>query len=222
MAIKDFWISIRAAAKLRSPQAVVDSPRLDARRIESILRDATLWLTPKAVEGYDQNDFDFLSEEERRQLSKSVEQFRATASKVPSNAPASDEQIREAIPLFKNILEIIRPDKYNDLESLILGKKIEREVSGKLPQWVRELIFEAGYDVSGAPALWIWVEVDDKALDEKEIFRHFDSIREELRTAAFRICPDRWPFIRLREASERMASEEENTKIKNKRKKSQR
>ena len=208
MAIKDFWTNIRAGANLRSSQAVVDSPRLNAERIGSILRSATFWLTPKSVEGYDPNEFGFLADEERRRLTESIEQVRATASKVPHIGPATEEQIREAMPKFENILKTIQPDRYGDLDAFILGKKIEREVSGKLPQWVRELIFETGFDVSGEPALWIWVEVDDKALDEKEILRRFDSVREELRTAAFRICPERWPFIRLREASEREASEE--------------
>lgn len=208
MAIKDFWNNIRAGASLTSSQAVVDSPRLNAERIESILRSATSWLTPKSVEGYDPDDFDFLADEERQRLTDNIKHFRATASKVPHIGPPTNEQIREAMPEFENILKTIRPDRYGDLDAFVLGKKIEREVSGTLPQWARELIFETGFDVSGEPALWIWVEVDDKALDETEVLRRFDSVREELRTAALRICPGRWPFIRLREASERKATEE--------------
>lgn len=186
-----------------------DSPGLnaDAERTASVLRRATFWLTPKSVDGYDPNDFDFLPDEERERLTERVRQFREAASKAPDNAPATDEQIRDAMPKFDGVLEIVRPDKYADLDSFIVGKKIEREVSGKLPEWVRGLFFETGFDVSEEPALWIWVEVDDKALDEKEILRRFDSVREELRTAASRICPERWPFIRLRETSEREASE---------------
>ena len=152
MAIKDFWNNIRAGASLTSSQAVVDSPRLNAERIESILRSATSWLTPKSVEGYDPDDFDFLADEERQRLTDNIKHFRATASKVPHIGPPTNEQIREAMPEFENILKTIRPDRYGDLDAFVLGKKIEREVSGTLPQWARELIFETGFDVSGEPA----------------------------------------------------------------------
>ena len=34
MALDDFWMSVRAAAKLPVPQALVDSPRLDADAVD--------------------------------------------------------------------------------------------------------------------------------------------------------------------------------------------
>ena len=134
------------------------------------------------------------------------------------DATATDEQVRKAIPKFKNILEIIRPDRYGDWDAFTLGKRIEREVSGRLPQEVRELIFETGVDVSGDLALWIWVEMADEAVDEKELFRRFESARKELSAAAVRVCPDRWPFIHLRLTSERLAFEEGERKKNEKRK----
>ncbi|MFI5458016.1 MAG: hypothetical protein ACHRXM_21460 [Isosphaerales bacterium] len=136
---------------------------MDAEKIESILKGSTSWLTPKAIEGYDANDFCFLSDEERTQLTESVEQFRAIASAAPNQQPATKEQFRAAVPKFRRILEIIRPDKYADLDAFRIGKQIEQQVAGKLPEWVREMVFETGSDVNGAPALWIWVEVEDNA-----------------------------------------------------------
>ena len=46
MALREFWIGVRVAARLPAPQAVVDSPRLDGKRSSRVLRRSTLWLTP--------------------------------------------------------------------------------------------------------------------------------------------------------------------------------
>ena len=55
MAFQDFWMNVRRAAGLITGQThVEDSPRLDPNEIERTLRGrTTLWLTPRAVAGFD-------------------------------------------------------------------------------------------------------------------------------------------------------------------------
>ena len=57
MALQEFWNNVRIGARLIAPQVVADAPRLDRGSIESALRGATLWLTPRAVEGFDEGGF---------------------------------------------------------------------------------------------------------------------------------------------------------------------
>ena len=206
MAIKEFWISVRAAASLMVPKAAVDSPRLDRDRIEKILRGATFWLTPGSIKGYDPKEFDFLSEDERTRLEEGVKEFKAVAASVPKNAPATDEQIDEGVTGFRKIIEVVRPDKYADFEAFVIGKKIENQVRDEMPDWVREMVFETGYDVGGEPGVWIWVEVEDFALEDEVLRDNAQLIREIVRRAADEVCPDRWPYVRFRTVSDQRPS----------------
>ncbi len=212
VSLRDFWISVRIGTGLVSPKATVDSATLDANQIESILRGADLWLTPRVVEDFDENDFGFLTPEERHRLAQHVTRFRSVASTVLGNAPATKQQVGAALPEFRGILEIIRPDKYGDPKALVLGKRLEQQVHGKLPKWVRDLRFETGNDAAGDPALWIWVEVDDAAANSDVLTANFEQVRERLERAVTNLRVDRWPYIRLRTASEQQAASSKRQK----------
>jgi hypothetical protein len=207
MALDDFWINVLRTAEWRVLGSAVDSPRLDQERIKTILQSSTAWLTPQSVEGYDERDFDFLSDEERRQLTQSVQQFRAVVGQVSSNGPPADDLIRQAIPAFAIIVELIAPDRYEDPDALRIGKRIERQVAGKLPPWVRELVFATGLSANGDPSIWIWVEADDSVVPDQVIYDTMDEIREILRKATKQIGEGRWAYIRLRASSEQRGEE---------------
>ena len=51
MSLRDFWTSVRSAARMVSPRAFADSPKLDPSRIEHFLRQTDRWLTPSRFEG---------------------------------------------------------------------------------------------------------------------------------------------------------------------------
>ena len=207
MALREFWANVGSTAGLVPSKAAVDAPRLDANRIERILRKRHDWLTPRAVQGYDPDDFEFLSAEERRDLEESVHRFLQVADQVPATARASEAQVQAALPAFRRIVEILRPDKYADLDALVIGKRIEQYLRGRLPDWVRELVFETGNDaVLGEPALWIWVEVDDDAAAEDVFHQNTRSVRDVLEPAVRKLATDRWPFIRFRSTSEQRAN----------------
>jgi hypothetical protein len=203
MALRKFWISVRTAAGMMRPRAAVDSPRLDADTIERYLRGAVFWLTPSSVDGYEgPGEFDFLPEEERHLLADGVEQFLGAARRVDQHGPATDEQIEAGLAGFRKVLEVVRPDKYADFDAFLIGKRIENQARDELPAWVRELVFETGYDASGAEALWIWAEVEDDAARDQSIPDNFLVIRDILGRAANQVCPERWPYVRLRTVSE--------------------
>jgi hypothetical protein len=203
MALREFWTHVRVAADLVSwTGATVDAPRLDASRIERILRESHSWLMPRVVEGFDEHDFDFLSEEGRRSLQESVRGFLRVAERVPDDAGPSPQQVQDALPYFRRIIELLRPDKYADPDALILGERIEQFVEGRLPTWVREMVFETGNDANGEPALWIWVEIDDTAAAEDVFSQNTKSIRTILERAVRKVAIDRWPYIRFRTTSE--------------------
>jgi hypothetical protein len=207
MALQEFWANVRSSGGFLLRRAAVDSPRLDANRIERILHRSHKWLTPKAVEEFDPADFEFLSEEERRDLQESVTRFLQVVEQVPESGQPSAVRVEAALPPFRRIVDILRPDKYADLDALVIGKRLEQYLRGRLPDWVRELVFETGNDATlGEPAIWIWVEIADEAAKEEVFSQNTRLARSIVHEAARKIAPDRWPFIRFRSSSEQRAS----------------
>jgi len=181
---------------------MVDSPTLDEASIENALRGAALWLTPKVVWGFDAADFAFLSDLERTELSDSVASFLAVADQVPPNRPATSEQIESALPALLRIIQITRPDIYGDSDAFAAGKQIERQLTGKLPAWVRQLKFETGSDASGDAALWVWVIADDDAVRDGALRDNTRMVRQVIDDAVSRSGLNYWTYVRFRSMSE--------------------
>lgn len=203
MALSDFWVSIRSAAHLVAPQVTVDAPSLNPNDIERALRGATFWLTPRAVAGFIEADFEFLPDADRERLAQLVSGFRDVASGVNPTAPATDDQVSRALPLFRDIVGMMEFDRYGDAEAFRLGKKIERAIEPYRPDQLAELRFNTGSDHSGNPAIWIWAFLTDAASETDERFlenaRH---LRQMLDHVARTIAPDRWPYLSFRSLSE--------------------
>jgi hypothetical protein len=197
MAIDDFWLNLRTAASFYAPSVAVDAP-LDAGAVERMLRGAMMWLTPRSVEGFNEDDFAFLEEEQRATLRENVERFRTVASQVPAKKPATPEQVEQGQAAFGEILRILQPHRFRDAESLQTQILLERELRGKLPRWVTGISCETGLDLTDDPAIWIRVDVTDSATDKGLIEKHGLAIAEEIRSAYQRIGGRRWPFVRFR------------------------
>ena len=202
MQLEEFWLNVRRGVSLFSPVASVDSPRLNANLIEKQLRSADLWLTPKVVAGFNESNFDFLPDTERKKLRQSVEHFRKIASQVPVDQPATQGQLNAAAAAFRAILEIMRLDKFEDPEAFIVGKQVEQGVAGKLPKWVRQLRFRTGADNTGDPGIWIWVIVDDNALQQDMLRKTIQQARAVLDEAVKELNTGYWPYIRFQSVSE--------------------
>ena len=65
------------AASTVAPSVHTDSEQLSARQISRRLARAALWMTPKAVEGYDPEDFRDLPEDQQEELRNAVGRIRA-------------------------------------------------------------------------------------------------------------------------------------------------
>src|SRR5262249_27055589 len=145
-------------------------------------------------EGFNEDDFDFLPADERKELSESVKQFLEAARGVGPKDRPTDLQIQQALPPFTRIVEILGGNKYADPEAFLLGKRIEREIANQLPASVLELRFETGEDASGGEALWIWVVFKDDVAQSKEVLlSNIDYVREALNDAVGRLGIKRWP-----------------------------
>lgn len=177
---------------------------IDAHRLDTDIRKADLWLTPQAVEGFDPGDFAFLAEGEHQALVDAVRQFRVVAQQVPSREPASLAQVEQAKSPFDQILAILRPEKYGDLDAFLLGKRLEQALdqTRERPVWVRDFVFESGLDTIGEQALWIWVLVDDEVLAVEHPADQVRDVIELVETCLRRITTRWWPFIHFRTVSE--------------------
>jgi len=203
MSLQDFWVSVRTAARMIAPTVTADSPRINIGDIERILRGAVIWLTPKSVAGFNERDFDFLSDAERTQLSESVHQFIAVARHVGPREAASESQIQQALPHFLRIVEILGGNRFADPEAFVLGKRIEQQTAGRVPESVLELRFETGEDSSGGEGLWVWVVLKDEIAEDQEILLfNANEIREMLKDAVRELGIKRWPYVRFRTNSD--------------------
>jgi hypothetical protein len=57
MAREEFLLNLRTAAKFLSPKVQVNGVRLRPEFLERVLRQATIWLTSRAIEGFDAKDY---------------------------------------------------------------------------------------------------------------------------------------------------------------------
>jgi hypothetical protein len=205
MALEDFWRSVKAGASLLDPRVRVGTgaSSLDPDHLQRLFRNAVIWLTPASVAGFDPRDFTFLSPSERKELKACVEGFRRVAETVPGDGPATDEQIKAALPRFLRILEILRPDANPDVESFRASKLLENL---RLPDEVRDdvvrFIHEFDVDSTGDPGIWVWVILKDEVIERPTFFEDTEKIRRYIVDALFRQGVHLRPYIRFRTVSE--------------------
>jgi len=198
MAIDEFWRNLRTAASLYSPTVAADSRSIDVPRIESSLRSADLWLTLRSIDGFEIGEFEFLDEDRRIALNESVQRFREVAGAVRADKPATPAQANEGRAAFEAILSILQPHRFHDAESFRTLVLLERELAGRLPNWVTALHCETGTDLAGDPGIWIRVDVTDAAVDKGKVVKQWQIVHDAVETAYARIGGRRWPFIRFR------------------------
>ena len=194
MAIEEFWRNVWRTANWIGLR-IESSPESEREDIEANLRGASYWLKPGGVWGYDPADFLFLSEAERSLLEEGVQEFQRASKSIPVRAMATAEQYEKGEAGFRKILEVVRPDKYQDFNAFVIGKKIESLVCGELPGWVKGLTFKTDYDSIGEPALRISVLTEDFALKDAVLRENTRSVQDLLAGAAFDVCPRALPLF---------------------------
>lgn len=180
--------------------ARVESDGLDIGTTSSLedLTRAALWLTPQAVAGFDVSDFPELPLDRQSELSQAVQAFEAIASQVPAGQPPTQDQYCDAAKAFGAMVSILSPYLPTTEES----QKVEIAL-GKVdfPAWVVNWDFELGSSEDGDAAVWVdvFAERDVARAD----FAHFiPQIVPKIRAALTAEGVDRWPYVRLRFATE--------------------
>lgn len=126
---EEFILDVRRAARLeQKPTMTSDSELINAGVVTKALQRATLWLTPKVVQGYDSAEFAAWPEDLREQLQRAVEGFRMATGVVPPAQPATPDQFRQGWEAFKGLLAAVRASVLWDWTRAAEG--LVREVEG--------------------------------------------------------------------------------------------
>lgn len=194
-----FFRIIQQSCRVIYWAAVADRPRLTPEWIDDALEKNHGWLTSQTADRYDAAAFDFLPPDELQRLTVAVGRVRAVAAELGPKNSASAEQRERAKPAFKDILQLLEFDRFDDPEAFRLGKMVERKLTANWPPHLDHLRFMTDLDHSGDPALRIWVYVRGSVEeDEEAFFAAVDEIKPMLDETAREVAPDRWPYISVR------------------------
>ncbi len=199
MALKDFWVAVRRRALLIAPSVPANKP--NAARTHRSRTRGHVWLTPACVAGFNPADFAFLPAEELHSLQSHVNAFLAVANTVPISGRVTAKQAKEGFRHFWEIVDIMAFEKYEDPDAFEIGKRLEQAIAGKLPRWVRAMRFRTGIDSIGDPAIWIFVELEDRAAQRHIRERNVGGVETLLTDALQVLNVPLWPFMRFRSTS---------------------
>jgi hypothetical protein len=196
MAKQEFLTYLRVARNLFAHQRVrPNSPAIDGGALDR----CDIWLTPKSVQGFNVADFPELDPVRKCELQTAVQEFLEIATKVPSNKPATLEQVRYAREAFTKILNLLDPYLPMPQEGQQVEEALKRVT---LPPWMVSWNYELANDDEGAPAVWINFFVDDDNAPRKELGRFATQLTMQIQAALSAQGSARWPYVRMRTAAE--------------------
>jgi hypothetical protein len=132
-----------------------------------------------------------------------VRDFNDVAAQPQAMSPPAPGLVESALPLFREIIELLGFDRYGDAEAYRLGKQIERALQPRRPPELAELRFNSGLDHSGDPGLWIWAFLTEEiSKDDQTFLAAARNLRAVLGPIARRVAPERWPYISFRPVTE--------------------
>jgi hypothetical protein len=194
-----FLANFRVARNLFfHPRVEADSSTIDTTSISDVLTRGAIWLTPKSVEGFNSADFPELKTDRQTKLLNAVQAFKTVANQVPADKPPTKEQYGKAATAFIAILNILNLYLPTPEES----KKVEKALRNvPFPPWVVNWDYELGSSEEGDAAVWVNVFAEGNVA--RSNYGRFASqiiprIREALAAEGVR----RWPYVRLRTATE--------------------
>jgi hypothetical protein len=131
---EEFILDVRRAIRQeQKPTLATDSQLIDPDTTARALQRATVWLTPKVVATYEPTAFTELSGELQEELRKTVEGFRAVATSLPSDRPATLSQFREGLRAFDQLKATIQKVVRVDWETA--ANDLIKQVEGWAAQW---------------------------------------------------------------------------------------
>jgi hypothetical protein len=200
MSKRDFLDNIRRARNLFvHGRLTTDSRHLDSVALTRAITRAAIWLTPKAVDGFNEAEFMELGVARQRALREAVREFELIAQQVPPDAPASDAQVSEAGNALKEMLEILADYFSTHDEELQI-----QDALAKLdyPSWVRNWDFEPGSNEDGEPSVWVTLYADGGAVHPALFGRDTTEMIPKIRAALKNAGVQRWPYVRVWTARE--------------------
>lgn len=202
MALDEFFRNVNLAASQLWPNVRAEPP-LDEDQYTTMLNRASRWLVPAVVDGFDPADFGFLPHSQRSELEESVADFRLIAGAIPDRSEPTDEQFRRGLEALRRILEILRPDRYPDVDAFRAAKVLENlQLPEDLREKVDRIIERFELDGTGDTGIWIWVILKDDILWDQTSIRDRDQIRRSIEAALRRNHIAMWPYIHFRSFSE--------------------
>ena len=166
----------------------------DSGRITRWLDRADLWLTPKAVEDFEPEDFADSPDCDR--LTEAVEAFRRVAAQVPPAAPAPPALRREAMEAFSEIIRIVRPrlelqDEEAQIARLLSGLRLSPDQEGA----VAGVRFGLDTDSLGEPAVRVYVVLRDEVAGSAQRFDLLRSLRQTIAETLTSAGIRRYPYV---------------------------
>jgi hypothetical protein len=196
---RDFLANVRSARNLFFHRVAPDSSIVDTQAVEERLMRAALWLTPRAVAGFDASDFPELGTDRQVELMNLVQSFQTIVNQVPADRPATKEQFGNATVTFAKILEILTP--YLPIADEVADVEVALQ-SVEFPPWVLSWDYELASDSDGSDAVWVNVFTDEQSLPRTRLGRAASELTSRIRTALDTHQVHRWPYIRLKTALE--------------------
>lgn len=128
MAREEFLKNLRLAA--RHLESFDESERVNRREAVYVLTlpTADLWLTTKAVDGFDAEEFTDLAPAEREELRANVASFREITEAIPPDEPAPKAKSRRARKHLERIIEIVRKpvlEEWLAAQERMIGEAVE-------------------------------------------------------------------------------------------------
>lgn len=166
MSLEDFYNNVRLGQRL-----------LESSQGTSGSLDLDIWLTPRIVAGYDPRDFDFLDEDDRRELEQAVQSFQRIAEVVPPTHPATSQQRDEARHHLLTILQILDPDRYRSPQELIAARALDGfRKSQAASNYVTDLRYRFDND-EGELTILVWLLLREDISLSRETFTKAEEIR---------------------------------------------
>ena len=200
MSKRAFLDNVRRARNLFvHGRATSDGRNLDPAAVMRAITRAAIWLTPKAVEGFNETDFSELGPTRQPALADAVREFESIARQVPPNAPASDAQINQAGEALRRMLEILANYLATHDEELQIRNALAKV---DYPLWVRNWDFEPASDEDGEPSVWVTLYADEDALPPDLLGKRATEMIPKIRAAFKSAGVRRWPYLRVWTARE--------------------
>lgn len=183
MSFRGFVKRVRIAASPFTPDAWENPATIPTAEFDRAVEFADIWLAPATVKGYSEADLIAFAVPDRDRLKGAVAEFCAVAGAVPEGVPATGEQVREALPAFVTILEILKPH-FADADTLKARRAIWRGLE-PYRDWILTFDFEFGEDWTGDPSVRAWLVlrdgVDVERIDvQHRLYEVREAIRNEL------------------------------------------